>query len=308
MGANQKLGVKSTLKPDLSQYTTELDLNRVPAAVKQRAARLANEIEKGSASKDMDEGGCYSDDEEMLFSAVPRSTGSRARGGGGYNGGPIATGGEDGGAGGALLATLRAAPAVSRGEDDYYTLVAPKVRGWWHAQRQAGVAVPPGSEDQLVCPLSREVFGDVTQLVTYWAAILPKAANNATTVDTANTASETPGSDSRGDAVAEQFRRVAHEVRWSQMAATAGLDAMLPVDAPRQGSVWAEILARLGRPSRGSEPLASRLVSDFVSEAVQMKCWQRDKKVEHRKLLEALAAGLALHLLASERGPQSPPK
>jgi len=72
---NQELfGVVSTYKDDLSQYTTPLDISAVPAAIQEKAARLAREIErKRKNSFDPEDAGMDNDeDEEGLWSAVPR--------------------------------------------------------------------------------------------------------------------------------------------------------------------------------------------------------------------------------------------
>jgi hypothetical protein len=76
---NRKLfGVVSTYKDDLSQYTTPLDLDRVPTEVRERAQRVAREIEE-AAGPDKRTSRNWNDedindtcDEEDLWSAVPR--------------------------------------------------------------------------------------------------------------------------------------------------------------------------------------------------------------------------------------------
>jgi hypothetical protein len=80
--ANAELfGMESTFKEDLSQYTTQLDLTKVPLSVQRKAERLAAEIERkgGSANRDFDNGNELDDDgdvedEEERWSAVPRAT------------------------------------------------------------------------------------------------------------------------------------------------------------------------------------------------------------------------------------------
>lgn len=72
-------GVTSTFNEDLSQYTTELNVSRVPMPVQKKADRIANEIKKehqisGRQEDDYLEAGCddvsTEDDEEARFSAV----------------------------------------------------------------------------------------------------------------------------------------------------------------------------------------------------------------------------------------------
>ncbi|CAJ1372113.1 unnamed protein product [Effrenium voratum] len=63
-------GYVSTFKEDLSQYTTAIDLGKVPLAARKRAERLAKEIELKGPRGAMEELGPA--DEEELFSAVPR--------------------------------------------------------------------------------------------------------------------------------------------------------------------------------------------------------------------------------------------
>mmetsp|Transcript_13810 Transcript_13810/g.39527 ORF Transcript_13810/g.39527 Transcript_13810/m.39527 type:complete len:380 (-) Transcript_13810:110-1249(-) len=254
---NERLfGVVSTFKADLSQYTTPLDLKRVPAELRRRADQLAQDVVESDGEED-------AMDEEGKFSAVPRS-------------------------GGELLATLRASAGQVPVDTDYRSLVASKVQGWWRARSSTGAPVPPGAEDSLICPFSHKVFGDVSQLVMHWAAALPRGEEAAT-----------PAS-----AATEQFRHLGRQMRWSELAAIAGLGSTLSVEAPRPGSVWAQLLARLERSSSSKDqPFAERLVGDFVSEAVLMRCWRREQKVEHRQVLEGIAAGLALHALEVPNGP-----
>jgi len=194
-------------------------------------------------------------------------------------------------AGGTLLATLRAGAGPVSGDADYRSLVAPRVQGWWRARSSAGAPVPTGAEDSLVCPFSHRVFGDVSQLVMHWAAALPRA-------DATGGEPATPSS-----AATEQFRCLGRQLRWSELVASTGLGSKLSVEAPRPGSVWAQVLARLERSSSSSDqPVAERLVGDFVSEALLMRCWRREQKVEHREVLEGIAAGLALHALDASGG------
>jgi len=299
--ANEELfGVVSTFKADLSQYTTPLNMKRVPQELRRRAERIAQEMERpGGGCCDSKLDGLGSDGEgaeEEKFSAVPRSSGSRSEGRGhainGCGGGDaFAAGAADREAGGALLASLRAAPRAVNGEGDYRSLVAPKVQGWWRARQSAGAPVPPGAEDGLVCPFSQRVFGDVSQLVMHWATALPRAEDR-------NGETATPSL-----AATEQFRRVGRELRWSEMMASTGLGAAFSVEEPRPGSVWAQVLSRLQRSTSGhAESVTERFVGDFVNEALLMKCWRRDQKVQHREVLEGLAAGLALHALDASGG------
>jgi len=74
--ANKELfGVVSTYKEDLSQYTTPLDISAVPVAIRDKAARLAREIEREWKSSSRDPENADNDDdadEEALWSAVQR--------------------------------------------------------------------------------------------------------------------------------------------------------------------------------------------------------------------------------------------
>lgn len=298
---NERLfGITSTFKQDLSQYTTPLVVNSLPAQVRARAKQIADEIEnksgkKGSSAEEMD-CGAEVEDEEELWSAVPRNDYSQGSNGwsSGWDGTACtpAAASEDGGLGGALLASLRA--GASSGSDgtaktagcDYRSRIAPKVQGWWRARILAGATVPAGAEgDALVCPFSQRVFGDVSQLVTHWAAALPRDDQNE------------QSSTSTG-VITVHFRQASRKIRWSEMSSAAGLDNVLPVKDPKTGSVWAQVITKLQGKRSSSEPVANRFVSDFVTEAVQMRCWRRDQKVEHREVLEGIAAGLALHMLS----------
>lgn len=289
--ANRELfGVVSTFKEDLSQYTTPLNVKYIPQEVKQKAKLIAQDLEKTGwdCQRDMDMGAEYEEegDEEDLFSAVPRN----------YTDGDGAAG-ADGGIGGALLASLRAGSAAAKAEGsgrtacDHRSLIAPKVQSWWRARRSSGATVPPGCEDALVCPFSQRVFGDVSQLVTHWAAALPRAP-------------DVKGDTTTGVAT-EQFRIAGDRLTFAEMVADTGLETVLTT-APRAGSVWAQIVAKLdarGKTSGDSSGnLSSRMAADVVSEAVQMRCWRRDQKVEHREVLEGIAAGLALHILEDTSG------
>jgi hypothetical protein len=72
--ANETLfGVESTYKFDLSQYSTPLDVSKVPARTRQKAERLAREIEEGRKGVDHHDGSDCDEDEEALWSSVPRS-------------------------------------------------------------------------------------------------------------------------------------------------------------------------------------------------------------------------------------------
>jgi len=234
-------------------------------------------------------------DEEDLFSSVPRGPGGYAGQDEWYE-----ENGADGGVGGALLASLRAgnAAAVAEGSGragcDHRSLIAPKVHSWWRARRLSGLDVPPGCEDALVCPFSQRVFGDVSQLVTHWAAALPRAPD-------LKAETTTP------PAVAtEEFRRAAEQLTFAEMLAGKKLDAVFPLSNARDGSVWAQVLAKIEtRGKRSSKVLASigeLPTTDFMEEAVLMRCWRRDQKVEHREVLEGIAAGLALSILEDKSG------
>lgn len=300
-------GVRSTFKEDLSQYTTPLNVKAVPEEVKQRAKMIAADIEKNGwgsgATKDGDMGGCYDEaqeawaqegqlDEEDLFSSVPRG----AAGYGPHNQG----GGNDGGLGGALLATLMAGGgAVSNGSPSsgsgHRSLITPKVHEWWRARRQSGLDVPAGCEDALVCPFSQRVFGDVSQLVTHWAAALPRAVS-------AEGESTTPCT-----VATEEFRRISAKLTTGEVVSTYGLEALLPLTAnTKSGTAWGQIVAKIEARGKSNSspppPIRERPATDLVSEAVGMRCWQRNMKVEHREVLEGIAAGLALHILEDKSG------
>lgn len=71
-------GVVSTYKEDLSQYTTPLDISAVPIAIREKAGRLAREIERDGkrSSHDPEIADIDNDaDEEALWSAVKRDLG-----------------------------------------------------------------------------------------------------------------------------------------------------------------------------------------------------------------------------------------
>lgn len=292
----EKFGVVSTFKADLSQYTTVLDKKKVTREMRQTAERIAREVERGG-SVVRDEEYCEDGeaDEEDLFSAVQRQPPEKC-----------VTSSEIGGtsdaAGRALLASLRAAPGAVRGVGgDHRALVTPKVQAWWRARRISGATVPQGAEVALVCPFSRRVLGDVSQLVTHWASALPRAVD-------LEGSGETPSM-----TASQHFGRLAQELRWSQMSEAAGLEPALPITAPRPGSVWEQILARVAREPgggnragddrnlRGGEScsVADRPVSEFITEAVRLRCWRRDQKIEHREVMEGIAAGLAIYALST---------
>lgn len=295
----EKFGVVSTFKADLSQYTTVLDKRKVSKEIKQKAERIAHELERGGACTARDEeyfDGDGEADEEDLFSAV-----SRGRLPSGVTAvwqpvqrpkqakSPRQVNSENEEAGRALLASLRAAPA---GESDHRSLVTPKVQEWWRSRRSAGASIPPDAEVALVCPFSQRVFGDVSQLMTHWAGALSRA------VDPEGSA-ETPS-----ETASQHFARMAQDLRWSQMASDSRLDVAYPIGEPKPGSVWEQIVGRLsaesgsGDSGEGPTVTAERPVVDFVVEAVRLKCWRREQKIEHREVLEGMAAGLAICALA----------
>jgi PAB1-binding protein PBP1 len=82
----ERFGVKSTFKEDLSQYTTVLDVKTVPAEVRNEAERVANEIEEERQALGCLDGDANSPEtacdkecsEEDKFSAVARRSGSAA--------------------------------------------------------------------------------------------------------------------------------------------------------------------------------------------------------------------------------------
>lgn len=326
----EKFGIVSTFKADLSQYTTVLDKKSISKEMRQRAERIAQELERpgasscGAADGEGDDGDV---DEEDLFSAVPR--GQRGYPGGGYGdgygggvgggcgGGLLGASGSD--AGQSLLASLKAAPAAKTAADgDHRELIRPKVQDWWRARRSAGASVPAGAEEALVCPFSERVFGDISQLVTHWAGALPRAIDSS---------AETPSA-----VASEQFGRLGRALRWSEMSAATSLEAALPMSSPRPGSVWEQIINRVARDggagggsggvasggaaaegstggegSGSAQAVAERPVIDFVVEAVRLRCWRRDQKIEHREVMEFIAAGLALYAIADPASGSSPP-
>eukprot|EP00927_Polykrikos_kofoidii_P012754 TRINITY_DN1552_c0_g1_i1.p1 TRINITY_DN1552_c0_g1~~TRINITY_DN1552_c0_g1_i1.p1 ORF type:complete len:559 (+),score=97.76 TRINITY_DN1552_c0_g1_i1:134-1810(+) len=200
-------------------------------------------------------------------------------------------------AAGAIMALIAGPGAAAASTSfDIRARIAPKVQSWWRARRLAGVAVPPGAEDSLVCPFSLRVFGDVSQLVTHWAAALPRAGN-------ADGETSTPS-----QAATEQFRQAAKHLRWIDMATENDLEAILSVATPRKGSVWAQVLTNLSKKTTSQIGFEQRPVSEFLLEAVGMRCWRRDQKVEHREVLECIAVGLMIHILGiSQGGDAAPP-
>mmetsp|Transcript_18156 Transcript_18156/g.31865 ORF Transcript_18156/g.31865 Transcript_18156/m.31865 type:complete len:445 (+) Transcript_18156:79-1413(+) len=81
--ANQQLfGYVSTYKEDLSQYSTSIDLSKVPQHLRRKADKLAREIEIAGAcgSGIGNDARCGEEDEEALFSSVPRDQLGRWRG------------------------------------------------------------------------------------------------------------------------------------------------------------------------------------------------------------------------------------
>eukprot|EP00931_Biecheleriopsis_adriatica_P037961 TRINITY_DN21775_c0_g1_i1.p1 TRINITY_DN21775_c0_g1~~TRINITY_DN21775_c0_g1_i1.p1 ORF type:complete len:469 (+),score=94.51 TRINITY_DN21775_c0_g1_i1:96-1502(+) len=74
--ANEELfGYVSTFKEDLSQYSTAIDISKVPDHARQRADRLAREIELRQCGRGDVDGivSRHEDDEEKLFSSVSRA-------------------------------------------------------------------------------------------------------------------------------------------------------------------------------------------------------------------------------------------
>lgn len=315
-------GVVSTFKADLSQYSTPLNPSRVPIEVRKRAERIARDIEKtgGSLRAGADMDGVGSDgegeqeadgDEEALFSSVPRvedewaaddwgedaayddGWGDESKGNDGWGTAADAGAGAGGtgGAAGAIMAMLVApAGAPTRGSD-LRSKVMEKVPAWWKVRRLAGKTVPPGAEEGMACPFSRRVFGDYTQLVAHWAAALPR-------VDFPETADTSP----EGAAMCK-FRAVAAEVEWGEFSKETGLDETFSLEAPRAGSVWEQALNLIGKSKHcDGSGLENRLVIEFILAVTQMRCWRRDQKVEHREILEGMAAGLALRALVDAEG------
>lgn len=267
-------------------------MKRVPKELQKRADKIAAEIDgklkwddgivDGEEAPD-------AEDEEALFSSVPRSSSSRNNGkaagankgyagsaSDGYPSGGIFGGGD---AGGNLLAKLKAGPGAVQQETDYRCMIAPTVQEWWRSRAAAGAAIPPGAEDGLICPFSQKIFGEVSQLVMHWAAVLPRKENASS--------SECPEA-------TEQFRLVGRELRWSTLAERAGLARKLSVDTPEMGSVWEQVVTKIKKKGSAETPVAERSAGDFVTEAVLIRPWKREQKVEHREVLEGMAAGLAL--------------
>eukprot|EP00929_Paragymnodinium_shiwhaense_P112224 TRINITY_DN80488_c0_g1_i1.p1 TRINITY_DN80488_c0_g1~~TRINITY_DN80488_c0_g1_i1.p1 ORF type:complete len:530 (+),score=135.06 TRINITY_DN80488_c0_g1_i1:147-1736(+) len=249
-------------------------------------------------------------DEEELWSSVARQGGGGG-GGGGKEWKPVSSssrggkwqpvqntddsgdGAGQGNAAGAIMALLGGsggctggASSSVAGSNDFRGNLGTKVRSWWQARQCNGHAIPAGAGDALVCPFSHRVFGDVTQLLTHWAAALPKG-------DDPSADSSTPSR-----AATEEFRRSVAETRWDELLERYSLTDVLPVTSPKQGSVWEKIVEGVSKARRNSDvPLSQRPAQDFVAEAMRMRCWQRDQKVQHREVLETMAGAVALRIL-----------
>lgn len=293
----EKFGVVSSFKEDLSQYTTVLDKRTITKEMREKAESIALEIERGGGHVHDEE---YHDDadEEDMFSAVPRgprvcdefTDGWHDDRGGNVPGIPQDCRKDE--ASKALLASLRATPVKTpKVVGGHRTLVEPKVQEWWRARRAAGADVPPGAEATLVCPFSHRALGDVSQMVTHWAETLSRA------VDVDDAAAKTAST-----TVQRYFNQLAGKLRWSQMAKVSSLDQSLPTQAPRAGSVWERILTRIKDDDKGNFDTAERLVLDVLAETVRLRCWRREQKIEHREVLEGIAAGLALYALSTTLG------
>mmetsp|Transcript_73165 Transcript_73165/g.237948 ORF Transcript_73165/g.237948 Transcript_73165/m.237948 type:complete len:495 (+) Transcript_73165:112-1596(+) len=298
----EKFGVVSTFKADLSQYTTVLDKSKITKAMRQQAERIAREMEKGGVCVQDEEYNDGEADEEDLFSAVQRGPGCATRSGlettWTEKAAPVAGSAGvsgDAGAGKALLASLRATSGTARSvEGDHRGLVALKVQEWWRARRSAGAVVPQGADVAMVCPFSQRALGDVSQLVTHWAGALPRAVDLQGSTETPSVAAS------------QHFGRLAQQLVWSEIAATSGLELVLPISDPRPGSVWESILTRVARDKGGGSSkdrqhrdAAACVVSEFIVEAVGLKCWRREQKIEHREVMEGIAAGLAIYALSN---------
>merc|ERR1712060_249813 len=76
---------------------------------------------------------------------------------------------------------------------------------------------------------------------------------------------------------------------------------------------WEQIVARVARGARNGHrgvddgglrngdscEVAESPVSEFIVEAVRLRCWRRDQKIEHRAVMEGIAAGLAIYALST---------
>lgn len=69
--------------------------------------------------------------------------------------------------------------------------------------------------------------------------------------------------------------------------------------------MWEQVLKKLDGASdesaKASAILEKRRVADFIDAALQVRPWRRDQRIEHREILELLAAGMAVRLLATSR-------
>jgi len=74
---SERYGIQSTFDEEL--YTTKLDPNRISKEKREKAERIAKEIESGIQHADSEERclGAEDDDEEAKFSSVPRARGSK---------------------------------------------------------------------------------------------------------------------------------------------------------------------------------------------------------------------------------------
>merc|ERR1711862_4906 len=86
----------------------------------------------------------------------------------------------------------------------------------------------------------------------------------------------------------EQFRRAGLEISWGAMVADTSLQTSLPLESPRPGSVWEQVLTRLAKAHPGNVSVAALPVGEFVNEAVQIRCWRRDQKSSIAKCWKAL--------------------
>eukprot|EP00931_Biecheleriopsis_adriatica_P051155 TRINITY_DN29645_c0_g1_i1.p1 TRINITY_DN29645_c0_g1~~TRINITY_DN29645_c0_g1_i1.p1 ORF type:complete len:484 (+),score=97.66 TRINITY_DN29645_c0_g1_i1:22-1452(+) len=287
-------GVVSTFKNDLSQYTTPLNKSEVPLSRREEAERIARSIESQSGRHcqlDEEAARSGSEDEEALFASVPRAQGK------GYKASTrqaesreAAEGAGASSLGGALLSVLRAGPVV-RSDGDYRSKLTATLQEWWEAQRCAGRAVPAGAASGLVCPFTELVFGDVSQLVMHWTAVLPEVAEDTKEREDGAAASS----------MVMQLRLAASSMRWSELAALIGQSDHLSLEKPRTGSVWEKVVERLHggkKPANESNDAEDVTCLKILMATLAIKCWRRDQKVEHREVLEGIAAGLVLHIFS----------
>jgi len=286
-----KFGVETTFLEDLSQYSTQLDVSKVPAQVVRKAERIAREIEadrrvhhdNGAIPLSVDNDGDYqedmaadgSGDEEMRFSAVRRH---------GRSDGGLEKGNRHTDAPASLVAELRSQVNIAE------SALVVKLR-----QRLAASRIQATDEsDQLFrCGFCDRILGDVAEVVAHWTASLQRCKD----------------ADFRSpcQVATRHLRGVAESQAFEEFVAEHGIDKDTGSLTASSKQVWRALRDAIAERRRISEATEPDGIATTVAEAIDalrslsLEGGEPGIVVARHALLEAIAAAIGSYLFDPEQ-------